>query len=186
MIHSPRFIALRKGPSLQVNLTVVLVSSGRSQPNSSDRSCRDGHTDHLCIRVNTYIQHTYIHTAHILHTHILYTGTYIHTHCTYYIHTYVRTRTYPHMHSQSALTDIFLSSCVRWPWPWRPPRWSSPLQVAPPTGGACGSAVLLADDGHWTWGLRGRGGRGVEEGVEEGMEEGVEGRSEGGMEGMYG
>ena len=79
MIHSPRFIALRKGPSLQVNLTVVLVSSGRSQPNSSDRSCRDGHTDHLCMPHQH--GHAAYSTVHILHTHI---HTYIHT-----VHTYV-------------------------------------------------------------------------------------------------
>lgn len=67
MIHSPRFIALRKGPSLQVNLTVVLVSSGRSQPNSSDRSCRDGHTDHLCM------PHQHVHTAYIQYTYCIHT-----------------------------------------------------------------------------------------------------------------
>ena len=179
MIHSPRFIALRKGPSLQVNLTVVLVSSGRSQPNSSDRSCRD-HTQTTCAcRINMYIQHTY--STHTAYTHGVHT--YIRTY-TLYIRTYVcmYVCTYPHMHSQSALTDIFLSSCVRWPWPWRPPRWSSPLQVAPPTGGACGSAVLLAGDGHWTWGLRGWGGGGMKEGVEGRSESGMEGGVEGGVE----
>ena len=181
MIHSPCFIALRKGPSLQVNLIVVLVSSGRSQPNSSDRSYRDGHTDHLCI------PHQHVHTAYIQYsTHTAYTHsvhTYIRTY-TLYIRTYVcmYVRRYPHMHSQSALTDIFLSSCVRWPWPWRPPRWSSPLQVAPPTGGACESAVLLAGDGHWTWGLRGWGGGGMKEGVEGRSESGMEGGVEGGVE----
>ena len=116
-------------------------------------------------RINMYIQHTY--STHTAYTHS------VHMYIRTYVCMYVRR--YPHMHSQSALTDIFLSSCVRWPWPWRPPRWSSPLQVAPPTGGACESAVLLAGDGHWTWGLRGWGGGG--------MKEGVEGRSESGMEG---